>query len=183
MNNIVLIGYRGTGKSVVATQLAEKLSTISYSMDEVIVERAKATIPEIVQRYGWDRFRDIESEVVADLSGESGVILDCGGGVILREENVLNLKSNGTVFLLTATPKTIIDRIKDDTNRPSLKEGKTFLEEVTEVLAERQPLYQAAAHFTIDTETQDPSQIAERIIECLRQNRLPTEKSHPRPNS
>jgi len=166
--NIVLIGYRGTGKSTVAEMLAQKLNMKAYHLDEMIVERAGMTIPEIVEKHGWDWFRDMESEVTADASSRDNAVLDCGGGVILRERNVENLRRNGKVFLLTATPETVIDRIQEDTNRPALKDGKTFLEEVEEVLAERQPLYDAAADVVIETDSRTPLEVTEEILRLLR---------------
>jgi len=96
-------------------------------------------------------------------------VLDCGGGVILREKNVANLRRSGRVFLLTATPETVIERIQDDSNRPALKEGKTFLEEVSEVLAERQPLYDAAADVVIETDLRTPLQVTEEILRHLQE--------------
>ncbi len=87
--NIVLIGYRGTGKSTVAECLASARGWPRASLDEEIVKRSGMSIPEIVERMGWDHFRDLESGVVKDFAAKEGWILDTGGGVILREENAL----------------------------------------------------------------------------------------------
>lgn len=165
--NVVLIGYRGTGKSTVARLVGEKLGWDVLSLDEMIVQKAGISIPEIVERSGWEHFRDIESEVVQEASARDGVVLDCGGGAILREKNVCNLKRNGTVFLLSATPETIVSRIHDDKNRPALTEGKTFLEEIAEVLESRTAAYLAAAEFIIPTDQAAPCEIAEQIAVCL----------------
>jgi len=142
--NIVLIGYRGSGKSTVARRLASLLTRPHVSLDRRIVELAGHTIPEIVADRGWGHFRDLESQVVREVSAWDGWILDTGGGVILREENVKRLRENGLVFWLTAPPPVLTERIRDDTQRPALVQGKTFLEEVEEVLREREPLYRAA---------------------------------------
>ncbi|GAB4341719.1 MAG: shikimate kinase [Candidatus Abyssubacteria bacterium] len=149
--NIILIGYRGTGKSTIARKLAERLSMPVTAMDEEIVKRAGKSIPEIVEQYGWDYFRDLESELAAELGSRDGLIIDAGGGVIVREQNIQNLKKNGIVFWLVADEQTIVDRIKGDDQRPSLSGSKSFLDEVFEILTLRTPMYRAAADHTIDT--------------------------------
>jgi shikimate kinase len=89
--NLVLIGYRGTGKSVVAARLVEKLPMTVVSLDEEIEREAGLSIPEIVKKHGWSWFRDLESEITKRLSAMDNLILDTGGGVVLRKENVRNL--------------------------------------------------------------------------------------------
>lgn len=165
--NIVLIGYRGTGKSAIGKVLAEKLNRPLIPMDEQIVEKAGMSIPEIVERHGWDYFRDLESEVAAEISNKDNCIIDCGGGVILREENVNNLKRNGKCFLLKADIETIIKRIQGDANRPALKEGMSFKEEQEKVLKERDHKYKAAADVEIDTSLLSIEQAVEKILENI----------------
>ena len=147
--NLVLIGYRGTGKSTVGRILAKQLKRELVSMDAEIVRRARQAIPDIVKQYGWDHFRDLEAEVCRELSARNRQIIDTGGGVILRPENVVSLKSNGVLFWLTAEVNTIVSRIGGDTNRPSLTGTKSFVDEVEEVLRDRFPKYQAAADLII----------------------------------
>ena len=149
--NIVLIGYRGTGKTAIAEKLAERLSMPVVGMDAEIVRRARKTIPEIVEEHGWDHFRDMESQVAADLGGQDGLIVDAGGGVIVRSENIESLKKNGIIFWLVADEKTIVARIQGGDQRPSLTGSKSFIDEVSEILVERTPKYKAAADHTIDT--------------------------------
>jgi shikimate kinase len=149
--NIVLIGYRGTGKSAIARKLGKRLSMHVVGMDDEIIARAGKSIPEIVAECGWDRFRDIESQVAADFGRRDGLIIDAGGGVIVRDRNIEHLKANGLVVWLVADVQTIIDRIKDDTQRPSLSGSKSFLDEVTGILTERNPKYEAAADYVVDT--------------------------------
>ncbi len=167
--NIVLIGYRGTGKSTVASLLASDLRMPQICLDEEIVRKAGRRIPEIVADHGWGYFRDLESEVTEDYGKRDGWVIDTGGGVILREKNVKNLQRNGTLVWLTAPPSVLIERIKDDTERPALKDGKTFLEEVAEVLEERLPLYRSAAHWTIDVSARSPAEVASEIQVRLRE--------------
>lgn len=161
--NIVLIGYRGTGKSSVGKLLAERSGRTLVSTDAEVVRRAGQSIPDIVAQYGWNRFRDLESEVCRELAGQDQLVIDTGGGVILRQENVDLLKANGILFWLTAEVPTITQRIRGDTQRPSLTGSKSFLDEIEEVLRERTPKYRAAADYVIATDDKTVVAIAEAI--------------------
>jgi shikimate kinase len=163
--NIVLIGYRGTGKSLVGELLAKRLKMQYVGMDGAIVAKSGMPIPEIVEKFGWTTFRDRESDVVLELSGQDNIIIDTGGGVIERPENIEALQKNACLFWLKASVETIVTRIQGDTERPALTTGKTFIEEVSEVLEQRSPKYKSAAHYEIDTDESTPEQIADRIID------------------
>lgn len=161
--NIVLIGYRGTGKSSVATVLANRLGWERVSTDAEIVARAKQSIPEIVQAFGWEYFRDLESEICREVGGKDRLVIDTGGGAILRPQNVEALKVNGRLFWLTAEIPTIETRIGGDTQRPSLTGSKSFIEEIADVLEERRPKYRAAADHVIPTDQQSVTHVADTI--------------------
>ncbi len=165
--NVVLIGYRGTGKSTIARLLAERLGLQVVSLDEEIQKRAGQTIPEIVKERGWPGFRDLEEEVVEAFSKRDGLVLDCGGGVIEREANFDRLRSAGPVFWLKASVPTIVERIAGDDQRPSLTGTKSFTEEVAEVLQRREPLYGRLADHEIETDNRTPDQIADEICRLL----------------
>jgi shikimate kinase len=167
--NIVLIGYRGTGKSVVGELLAVRLRMPCIGMDAEIVKRAGMSIPEIVAKYGWQKFRDMESEEARKLAGLDNIIIDTGGGVIERPENIEALKTNSLIFWLKASVDAIVSRIQGDTERPALTTGKTFTEEVTEVLERRIPKYKSATQYEIDTDELTPEQVADRIIEIWKE--------------
>ena len=162
--NIVLIGYRGTGKSVVGQILARRLNRTYVGMDARIVERAGMPIPEIVEKFGWPGFRDLETREALALAAGDDQIIDTGGGIIERDENIPALKKNGRVFWLQASVETIVRRIQGDDQRPALTAGKTFTEEVAEVLAKRRARYRSAADHAIDTDTLTPQEVAETII-------------------
>jgi shikimate kinase len=164
---IVLIGYRGTGKSCVADLLSERLRWPVFHMDREIVARATMSIPQIVAQYGWDHFRDLESEAVLEASKQDRLIIDAGGGVIVRDNNLKFLRQNSITVWLKARSETIADRIKNDAQRPSLTTGKSFLEEIDEVLAERTPRYQSVADSEIDTDLLSPGQVAEKILALM----------------
>ncbi len=161
---LVLIGYRGTGKSLIGEILANRLQIPCISMDDEIVKRAGMSTPEIVEKYGWQKFRDIESEIALELTARDNVIVDTGGGVIERPENIRALQENACVVWLKASIDTIVSRIQSGTQRPPLTDGKSFTEEVAEVLERRIPRYKMAAQYEIDTDTLPPDQIAETII-------------------
>jgi len=163
--NIVLIGYRGTGKSRVAELLSDVLKMESMGMDAEIARKTGRSIPEIVAKYGWDRFRDIETEVALQISQLDNIIVDTGGGVIERSENIEALKKTGVIFWLKASVDVILARIESGTERPALTEGKTFTEEVAEVLANRTQKYANASQYEINTDPLTPQQVADRIIE------------------
>lgn len=168
--NIVLIGYRGTGKSEVAKKLALTLSWPVSSTDELIVKRVSKTIPEIVENIGWAGFRDLESRIVKEVSSCDRQIIDTGGGAILRPENLKALKRNGILVWLKASVETIQKRIYGDHERPSLTGGKSFIQEVREVLAHRTPLYEKAADFQIDTDTQTITVLSYSILRWMMDN-------------
>jgi len=160
---LVLVGYRGTGKTAVGRLLAQRLGMQYVGMDAEIVRRAGMPIPEIVDKFGWPKFRDLESELVLDLAARDNIVVDTGGGVIERVENVAALRKNARIFWLKASVPTIVSRIQGGTERPALTAGKSFTEEVAEVLERRNPKYQSAADFEIDTDQLTPGQIADRI--------------------
>lgn len=165
--NLVLIGYRGTGKSTVGKRLARELRRQLVSTDAEVVTRAKLSIPEIVKQFGWEHFRDLESAVCRDFAAGEGLIIDTGGGAILRAENVEALRGNGRLVWLTATVETITRRIGGDTQRPSLTGTQSFTEEIRDVLTERTPKYQAAAHHIVATDGISTAQVAERIKHAI----------------
>jgi len=161
--NLVLIGYRGTGKSTVAKLLAKRLGMEIVSLDQEIVQQAGRSIPEIVAEQGWPYFRNLESQVTKRVAQRDNLIIDAGGGVILRQENVEHLRRNGRLFWLRATVPVIVARIEAGTERPALTAGKSFTEEVEEVLRERTPLYEAAADYRIDTDNITAEQAAAEV--------------------
>ncbi len=164
---IVLIGYRGTGKSTVAKILGQRLQRTVISTDAEIVKEEGQSIPKIVEEFGWDHFRQLETQMCRKLQDQTDLIIDTGGGLILKEENATILKDNGTIFWLTAEVSTIVKRISGDTQRPSLSGTKTFVEEIEEILQERTPKYRAAADHVIPTDQTSSNQIAHSILSLI----------------
>jgi shikimate kinase len=165
--NVVLIGYRGTGKSTVGKAVAAKLGRQVVSTDNEVVRRAGSSIADIVAAHGWDYFRDLESSVCQDLAGRDNLVIDTGGGAILRQQNVEVFKRNGRLIWLTASVETIAARIGSGTQRPSLTGTKSHVEEIREVLSERVPKYQAAADVTLATDGRSIDELATTILRHL----------------
>ena len=166
--NLVLIGYRGTGKSVIGHRLGRLLGMPVVSLDEEIVRHAGQSIPDLVAARGWPHFRDVEEELCRRFSGRDGQIVDCGGGVVERPGNAAVLRASGRIFWLRAQVATIVGRIGGDKNRPSLTGAKSFTDEVSEVLQRRTPLYQAMAHEIVDTDGKNLDDLAAGIAERWR---------------
>ncbi len=165
--NVVLIGYRGTGKSTVGKLVAARLDRVLVSTDAEIVKLVGQSIPEIVEQHGWEYFRDLETKICQDLAGRNGVVIDTGGGAILRSQNIEGLKRTGKLFWLTAPVESIAKRIGADTQRPSLTGTKSFIDEIQDVLRERTPKYQAAADYIIETDGKSTAQVADEILARL----------------
>ena len=161
--NIVLIGYRGTGKSSVAKMLAARTKWPVVSTDLEIIRKAGMPVQDIIRKRGWDYFRDVESEICKQVGKKDRTIIDTGGGAVLRKENVESLRQRGRMFWLTAEVATVMQRIKNNSDRPALTGKKSYVEEVEEVLNERLPLYKAAADHMIPTDDRTIEEIANEI--------------------
>jgi shikimate kinase len=164
--NIALIGFRGTGKTTIAKFLAGKLDKKFISTDEEIMKKTKMPIAMFVKKYGWDKFREVESDVIEHISDFDECVFDTGGGIVVRKENIINLKKNSLIVLLTADVKTITGRLKGSKERPALT-GKGFLEEIKDVLHEREVMYNKAADYTIDTSRLAPEEACDLIVHYI----------------
>jgi shikimate dehydrogenase len=165
--NIVLIGMRGSGKTTVGRILARRLGRELIEMDELIARKAGLSIAKIVQKYGWEKFRDIEEEVTSEVAERDNIINASGGGVVTREQNMAKLKKNGVAVWLKASVDTLLERLGEDSPRPLLA-GKTQQEDMEITLKQRKELYHKAADFMVDTENKKPEEVAEAIIKSLK---------------
>lgn len=161
--NIVLIGFMGTGKSAVGMQLSQWLGMPWTDTDRMIEEKAGMTIGEIFEIYGEKYFRELEKEVVQDLQHVDRMIISCGGGVILKDENVEALRKKGKLVLLQAGAETIYHRVKGDPSRPLLKDDMSIAK-IRKILDERRQQYLKAAELMIDTENKSIDGVCHEII-------------------
>ena len=159
---VVLVGFRGTGKTAVGRILADRLEVPFYDTDALIERRTGMSIPEIFRRYGEVEFRILEREVIASLRDAKGVI-STGGGAVSDPANVADLRWHGTVVLLTAAPAVILDRIAGS-DRPGLTDLSPA-EEVQALLAARQEAYIGAADVCIDTGRYTPEEVADLVLQ------------------
>lgn len=166
--NIILIGYRCTGKTTIGRRVAENLGIPFYDTDALVERQTDKTILEIIEKGGWQAFRHEEKAVIRKLAAVDGCVIALGGGAILDEANVRNLKPEGLFLWLVADAASIIQRMKNDgkskSQRPSLSQLGIY-EEVDSMLAEREPLYQSTADMTVDTIDRTVQDIAAQI--CL----------------
>ena len=152
----------GCGKSTMASILAEETGAQLIEMDEAIEKEAGMTINEIFERYGETHFRDLESQLILRIAEQGGAVVSCGGGAILRPENVENMKKNGTIIYFSATPETIFERVRYSTNRPLLN-GNMNVEYIRELMEKRLPRYEGAADITIVVDEKEKKQILEEL--------------------
>ena len=168
---VVLIGYRGSGKSAVGKMMAHQLGLVFVDSDEEIENRAGRTIAEIFAEDGETGFRRREREVIAELSGHDELVLAAGGGAVLDPATRDDWSGPDTLVIwLTATPEELARRISaDDTSsgrRPSLT-GGGVLEEITGVLAQRADLYHGCQTLTIDTTGRTIEEVAAEGVEAV----------------
>ena len=166
--SIALIGFMGTGKTVVGKALAETLGKEFIELDTLIEQKAGKTILEIFRQDGEVRFRELEIEVAREVSGKKNAVIACGGGLVLNKINIDRMREECVIIYLTASPGVILKRTSGDENeRPLLKASDRELR-VKELLRFRQPFYERAADIKIDTSKLDINSVAEQIMEKVR---------------
>jgi shikimate kinase len=170
--SIALLGYRGSGKSTVGRRLADRLWQTFVDTDELVVRRAGAPIKEIFERRGEAAFRDLESEVVAEVSRLTDHVIALGGGAVLREENRKALKDAGLKLIyLRCDAEELIRRIQSDPAsadaRPDLTDLGGGIAEVRKVLAEREPIYRSVMTGELDVTHLSPQDAVVYITRLL----------------
>ena len=161
--NIVLVGFMGSGKSMIARELGARLKVDMVSTDDIAESKENKSIHEIFKAKGEAYFRNLETEIIKEVSKKRGLVIDCGGGVVLRKENLPQLKTNGIVFYLAATPEIIYQRIKNEKHRPLLKVPDP-LGCIKELYEQRLPLYNQA-DYIVDA---NDASIEGPIVEILK---------------
>ena len=165
--NIFLIGFMGAGKSTISDYLKNALAMDVVEMDQCIVERQGMSISDIFETYGEEYFRELETNLLIEMQSQSNVVVSCGGGVPMRERNVVEMKKNGRVVLLTAKPETILERVKDNHDRPLLENNKT-VPFIADLMEKRRTKYEAAADIIIETDGKNELEICEELVHRLR---------------
>ena len=168
---IILIGYRGVGKSTIASEIVKTLSEerkiTKISLDEKLAEKI-GNLQAFIKENGWDAFRDQETLLLKNLElSDQSYVIDCGGGIVEREENISLLKKLGKVFYIKAEVETIQERLQTTHARLSLSGKQSFFEEIKNVLERRDPLYIKATDFIIESDSLSIDECAKEIIEKL----------------
>ena len=120
---IYLTGFMGTGKSTILNYIHKKCGFVKIEMDEQIVREQGMSISDIFEKKGEDYFRNLETNLVKRISRMDEIVVSCGGGTVMRQCNVEEMKKEGTIILLTATPLTVYERVKNSHNRPLLEQN------------------------------------------------------------
>jgi len=165
--NIILVGPMGAGKTTIGRRLSQRLHRLFHDSDHEIEHRTGVDIPFIFEKEGEAGFRRRESAMLDELTQYHNIVLATGGGAILAEQNRIWLRTRGTVIYLRAGVNQQLARIRHDEHRPLLKtpDRKATLKKL---FAERDPLYQATAHFVINTDGRRTTDLCQEIIETLK---------------
>jgi shikimate kinase len=159
-----LVGLPGSGKTTVGRQLARRLQLPFLDSDHEIEQRLGCSIREFFEREGEDRFRDVEEEVIENLTSTTTTsVLSTGGGVVLRPNNRINLRSRGQVIYLKSTPEELYRRLRHDVNRPLLQVADP-LTKLRDLFGDRDPLYREAAHYVLETGRPSVSTLVNMIL-------------------
>ena len=167
--NIIITGFMGSGKSIVAEELARKLGMEFIDMDQIIEEHQGMSISDIFARYGEKYFREQENKLVQELAQQENMVIATGGGTFLNLNNAKILKWKGQIICLQADSKTIANRLKENNNRPLVK-GKNVLNKINQLLEERKNIYDSFP-WKIDTSNLSVQEVVDKIIELLKVER------------
>ena len=165
--NIAVYGFMGVGKTTIGRLLAERLSIDFIDMDTEIEKREETTIREIFRVQGESRFRQLEANLIKELSQQDGLVIACGGGAIADPENAETLSKASRMVYLTASIKEIIERTNQDNSRPLLEvENPDTV--AAELYERRKPVYTKYAEVTIDTTGKTPDEVVEKVLEAMK---------------
>ena len=160
--NLILVGFAGTGKTTVGRLVAARLGREFVDMDELIASRLDLSIPGIFARFGEARFRDEERLAVRDLSRRHGLVVAAGGGAILDRKNLERLAASGVMVALRASPEVIHKRLQAVEPRPLL-DGPDPLARIRELKAARKHIYDAVP-LQLATDDLSPAEVADRVL-------------------
>ena len=166
-SNIVLIGFMGTGKTVVGQVLATRLHRKLIEVDAIIAKMDGKPIPDIFRDNGEIYFRELEIKAIKKAAAGEKRVIACGGGIVMNTINIDRLRATGIIVYLSASPEIILKRTKDDNNRPLL-DVKQPAERVRELMKFRKPFYDRAADLTINTSKLSIETVADKIIDRLK---------------
>ncbi|MFH1713161.1 MAG: shikimate kinase [Candidatus Jacksonbacteria bacterium] len=166
--NIILTGYRASGKTTIGKILAKKLKRPFLDIDNLIEQQEQKTIRQIFTKDGWQKFRQLERTKIKELSKiANNAIIAIGGGALMDDENLIITK-NAKVILLHAPLKILARRIASDQHRPPLSDNQSSLAEITKIWDQRRERYRQLADLTVNTGAPDPQKAVEKIVEYIK---------------
>lgn len=168
-NNIMLIGFMGAGKTTVSRELSKMTGRKELDMDAYIVEKEGMAITDIFAQFGEEYFRTKETASLIEIMKMDELIVSCGGGVVVKDENVSYMKDGGVIVLLTATPQTILERVKESTDRPILN-GNMDVEFIEQLMNKRKDRYLSVADVIVETDNKAVKEICAEIMEKISKN-------------
>lgn len=166
MSNIYLIGFMGTGKTTLGKAISEKLDRRFSDLDDLIEARENRKITDIFMESGEEYFRNVESQVIFELTSQKGLVVATGGGAVINPSNYSNFKKSGTIITLVASPETIYERVKDSSHRPLLNVPNP-LDEIKKLLFERAYHY-IKSDFIVDTSDKSIDETVDEIVELIK---------------
>lgn len=167
MKNVILIGFMGCGKTTVGIRLSYRIRKVLEDTDKRIEREQGRTISEIFEAEGETYFRDLETKLLQKLIQEKYQrVISTGGGLPVREENRKLLRELGTVIYLRIKPETVYQRLKNDKTRPLLQ-CEDPLAKIRELMEQRMPLFEEAAHIVIDVDDKDMETVLTSITDSL----------------
>lgn len=176
--SIILVGLPGAGKTTIGRQLARRLGLPFIDSDHVIEERLGCSIREYFDREGEEAFRDVEQDVIDELSLHHYGVLSTGGGAVLREVSRRHMQERGHVVYLHTLPEDVLRRVRHDTTRPLLQVDNP-LARLRALYEARDPLYREAAHYVIETGRPSVAVLVNKILMQLELGgHLPLTRTH-----
>lgn len=168
LENLVLIGLSGAGKSAVGKYLANKLERPFLDTDKIIISNTGEDIGYIFNNYGEAYFRHLESLVVNAVYKKEGAVISTGGGIILNPDNIHKLRENGLVFFLNANIPTLYRNLKeaDNKNRPLLDKDN-LKANIKETYHNRIDLYKTSCHYELSIDGKSIGEIGDEIIKIF----------------
>ena len=161
--NIAITGFSGTGKTTISRLLAGKLDKRLISTDEEITKIVKLSPEKIVKKYGWEKLREKEADVIENISELDEYVLDAGCGIVLRNENVINLKKNSIIIFLTADMKAVAARLRRKEEKIDFTKSN-YIDNVKGALSEFEEKCKRAADYIIDTSNMTPEEACDLIV-------------------
>ena len=160
---LYLVGFMGSGKSVVSKRLSNISGCKLIDTDNYIEDKYDRMINDIFANSGEEAFRNMETEALREISSKGRMIVSCGGGIVIKKENVDIMKKSGKIVYLKATPQTVFERVKHSSNRPILN-GNMNVEFIKNLMDKRSDYYDGAADYIVDTDGKSIEDIAGEIL-------------------